>query len=139
MKIGHDEHRDDDGPDALVDRVLAQGRADLLFLERLGLRLAGRLPDRRIGDQEVELLGREPLRAALDDPRVADLRVDRRGRLDHAVEQDGELVLELAALLGQVLAGQVAELAAARAVEGEADGRLEWSSCWALGGARTCR
>ena len=30
----HDQHRDPDGEDALGDRVFAQGRADLLFLER---------------------------------------------------------------------------------------------------------
>ena len=30
----HDEHRDPDGPDALGDRVFAQCRAHLLFLER---------------------------------------------------------------------------------------------------------
>ena len=57
----HDQHRDPDREDALGDRVFAQGRADFLFLERVGLRLAGRLPARRICDQVLDFLGLEPL------------------------------------------------------------------------------
>ena len=65
----HDEHRDPDGPHALGDRVLAQGRADLLLLERRRVqagRQAARLED---VDQVLDLLGLEPLAAPLDDPR----------------------------------------------------------------------
>ena len=52
----HDRQRDDDGVDPLADRVLAEGRADLLLLERRRVdrhRQAAGLED---VDQEVHLL-----------------------------------------------------------------------------------
>ena len=101
----HDEHRDLDREDALGDRVLAQGRADLLLLERGRVDARRQAPPLEDRDQVVDLLGLEPLPAPFDDPLVADLRVDRRGRHHDVVEQDRELVLEVVGL-GQVLAGQ---------------------------------
>ena len=76
-------------------------------------------------DQVLDFLGLEALRAPFDDPRVADLRVDRRGRHDQVVEQDRELILERVPFLGEVLAGRACRTARAPAVELEADGRLE--------------
>ena len=97
---------------------------DGLLLERLRVQARRQAPLAEDLDQVVQVLRREPARAPFDDPRVSDLRVDRRGRLDHPVEEDRELVLEVPAVLGQVLAGQDAELPAAGPVEGEADGGL---------------
>ena len=57
MKIGHDEHRDPDGPDPLGDRVLAQGRADLLLLERVGVQARRQAACLEDLDQVVDLLG----------------------------------------------------------------------------------
>ena len=106
MKIGTTSIEIDDRADALGDRVLAEGRPDVLLLERLGVQARGqaaRLEDR---DQVVDLLGREPLAATSMIPWSRISRVDRRGRLHHAVEEDRQLILEGAVLLGQVLAGR---------------------------------
>ncbi len=71
-------------------------------------------------DQVLDLLRLEPLRAALDDARVADLRVDHGRRHDQVVEQDRELVLEGAPSSGRCSRGQLAEPRRALAVELEA-------------------
>ena len=73
----------------------------------------------------LDFLGLEPLPASLDDPLIADLRIDRRGRHDQVVEQDGQLVLECLSFLGEMLASELAEPPAPCAVELEADGGLE--------------
>ena len=81
-------------------------------------------------------LGLNPCAAALDDPRVADLGVDRRRRHHQVVEDDRQLVLEGVAFLGQVLAGELAE-PAARPRRLNAKPTAGWSrSSWS---GRTCR
>ena len=137
----HDEHRDPDGADALGDRVLAEGRPDLLLLQRGRVRaLAGRLPAWRMLDQVLDLLGLEALAAPSMIPwsRISEL-IDGAD-MTQVVEQDRELVLERAALLGQVLAGQLAELPRRRPVEAKPTAGWSRSSVRASRRARgTCR
>ena len=108
---GHDqEDGDEPGHEALADGVGAERRADRPFLEVSdpGRKRAGLEDD----DQVLGLLDREP---PLDDAAVGDPGVDVRGRLDLAVEDDGQLFAD-------VLAGDLLEAPWPFGVQGEGDG-----------------
>ena len=83
--------------------------------------LAGRLPDWRIS---ISLgISRGGIPVMIPESRIS-VRIDG-ARADDVVEQDRQAILEGAALLGLVLAGQGGELPAAGGGEAEADGGLE--------------
>ena len=91
----------------------------------VGSRLAGRLPERSTLIRCSTSFGLKPCGppSMMPDSRISEL-IDRR-RHDQVVEQDRQLILEGVPLLGQVLAGELAEPHCALAVELEADRRLE--------------
>ena len=109
----------------LGDRVFAQRWADLFLLGRRRVQACRQAARLENVDQVLDFLGLEPLAASLDDARIADLGIDRRGRHHQVIQQDRQLILERVSFLGKVLAGELAELPGTLAVELESDGRLQ--------------
>ena len=91
----------------------------------VGIRLAGRLARLEDLDQVLDFLGLEPLSASLDDPLVADLGVDRRGRHHQVIQKNRKLIFKCVSLFGKVLASELAEPPGSLAVEVEPDSRLK--------------
>src|SRR4029079_564852 len=100
---------DDRGGDARADRVGAEARADCLLFE--GIELGRQRARARLERRVLDFSRRE---AAGDPPFRVDLALERRRRLDAAVEDDRELAAD-------VLAADLAELPAALVAQREAD------------------
>ena len=86
----HDQHRDLDRQQPLVDRVLAERRADLLFEQGDRVDRGGQAAGAEDGDQPLHLA----VGHVLDDALIGDLGADDGGRHQLVVEQDGQMALE---------------------------------------------